>query len=72
MVDLGTRMIAIGEKNEPIKEFTCWFRTPFGICSRLENAIKVCEEQQWDPNTTIVPVAVAVGSTIYEEVARGG
>lgn len=70
MIDLVTRTIAIGDKVEPIKSFECWFRIPFGICSRLENAIAKCEEQQWDANTAIVPVSVAVGSTLYEEIGR--
>jgi hypothetical protein len=70
MIDLVTKTIAIGEKVEPIKSFECWFRTPFGICSRLENAMKQCEEQQWDANTVVVPVSVAVGSTLYEEIGR--
>jgi hypothetical protein len=70
MIDLVTRTIAIGEKVEPIKEFSCWFRTPFGICSRIETAMKQCEEQQWDANTVIVPVAVVVGSTLYEDFGR--
>jgi hypothetical protein len=70
MIDFVTRTIAIGDKNEPIKSFEVWFRTPFGICSRLENAMKQCEAQQWDANTVIVPVSVAVGSTLYEEIGR--
>lgn len=70
MVDLVTKTIAIGEKVELIKEFTCWFRTPRGIFMRLEQALKQCEEQQWDANTAIVPVSVAVGSTLYEEIGR--
>lgn len=70
MIDLQMKTISIGLKTEMIKSFECWFRTPMGIHDRIEHAITQCEKQEWDANTVIVPVAVAVGSTIYEEIGR--
>lgn len=70
MVDFETKTITIGGKSEPIKEFACWFRTPTGLHDSLDSAIKVCVANDWPVQGVIVPISVAVGSTIYEEIGR--
>lgn len=68
MVNLATSTISLGSVIEPIKQFDCWFRTPMGLHSTLDDAKKTCEENEWEINAVIVPIPMAIGSTLYEEL----
>lgn len=70
MIDYSESIIVLDGKIEPVKHFEVWFRTPTGLYSKLDKAQEDCEKHEWNPNTVIAPVCVAVGSTIYEELNR--
>jgi hypothetical protein len=59
-----------GIKNESILEWKVFFQCPFGITDNLDNAIKVCEENSFNPNLCIIPVAVAITQSSMEVVIK--
>lgn len=71
MINLESKTIQIGEKPYPIVRFEVWFRTPVGLTSDIDLAIKRCQELDLDPRLCIVATSVAIATdSIYEELIR--
>lgn len=67
-IDRGTNSDV---SNEPIKKWEVWFRIPFGLVQGHEEAVRLCEEANLNPEMTILPVPVAIGTAgIYETFER--
>lgn len=66
MILMSTGTIVLGEKVEYIKEFRVMFDTPLGLCATWEEAIKVCEQNGFDPNMSVSPCVFAIGDTLTE------
>ena len=71
MTNLESKTLYRDGLSSPIKHWAVWFRCPFGITSRLEEAIEACCLNELDPNRAIQPITVAIDETNrYEEVIR--
>lgn len=68
MIDLRKKLIIQGEKEEPIKHITTWWRGPFGLYTELDLALSVCTKNDWAPELVLKPVTVFVSETMTEEV----
>lgn len=71
MVNLENGKMTIdGEHWFPIEKWTCWFMTPFGVCSDLGPAVRMCKAHNHDPEMVIVPVTVAISTNKDVEIVR--
>jgi hypothetical protein len=70
MVNLKTNEIIIGNEIGIIVEWEVWFQTPFGVTSDFKAAQQRVKDADLDPDTTIVPVPVAISGSLYEIVLR--
>jgi hypothetical protein len=72
MVNLKSNEIenAGNGKFEPIIRWEVWFQTPFGLIHDFQKAKQRVESADLDPDSTIVPVPVAISSNVYEVVIR--
>ncbi len=71
MFNLKERTITLNGRPDHITQFQVWFQVPTkGLLPNLEDAIKICEGLDLDPNLCIVPVPVAVGQNTYELLIR--
>ncbi len=71
MINYTENLIYLQGQVEQIRAFEVWFRTPMGLYSDIKLAIKQCQDSDWDPNTMIVPIPVAVGGhQLHEELVR--
>lgn len=71
MLILKENMIVRGEIKEKIKKWTTWFRTPWGLCETLDDAVKICVQNDYDPELAIIPLSVAVSGSTHEVVEHG-
>lgn len=71
MIDFETKTMILHNQREDIKTFEVWFRTPFGLHTNLDQALKCLEGRDMEPQLTIVAVPVAISdSGKYEEMPR--
>lgn len=71
MINYENNTIQIGAKEHPIVSYEVWFRIPTGLTSSREIAVARCNELDFNPQTMIVAIPVAVASDqIYEELNR--
>lgn len=70
MINLETNTVKLGSKEEKILKWAVWFGTPNGLCETLKEAQTVCLANDWLPSLMIIPIAIAVGETIYEASTR--
>ena len=55
-----------------INRWEVWFAVPMlGLFSKRQEAIKACEDVDWDPNEVILPTPVAIDDEDYYEVRMG-
>ncbi len=66
MILIKENLIVRGDLQERIKKWEVWFRTPWGLCNNTLDAVQALEAAEFDPNITIIPVAVAISETTYE------
>jgi hypothetical protein len=53
-----------------IEKWEVWFQTPFGLINDFKEAKQRVESADLDPDSTIVPVPVAISGGVYEIVVR--
>ena len=57
--------------NQPIEKFEVWFMIPlYGLVKTLDDAIKLCDEQELDHQLCINPIPVAIRGETYEVLLR--
>lgn len=66
MIDLANQMVVYGEKREPIIKWTVAFKTPFGYCETLNEAIVTVESAKLSSHMVIQPVSVAYSESMSE------
>lgn len=64
-------LLRLGEQEQRIDKWEVWFHTPWGMCRSAGEAIEACKAAEIDPEVAIVPMPVAVGSSLYEVFFRG-
>jgi hypothetical protein len=57
-------------ETKPIEKWEVWFTTPFGLIHDFKTAKERVEQADLDPDSTIVPVPVAISGDTYEVVLR--
>lgn len=64
MVLLVEKTLRVGgeDKVEDIVGFEVWFNTPWGLFKDLDRAIQECETNGLDPELSIKPTCVVMGS----------
>lgn len=71
MIDLVNNTIGVNEfDRKTIINWGVMFMTPVGLMENQGEAIKRCEELDLDPNSVILPVAVAYSESSYEVATR--
>lgn len=65
MIDIEKGTITIGNQEDTIDHYTCWWMTPKGLYINLEEAKAILKANEW-PIEVLRPVPVAVGLTLYE------
>lgn len=68
MVSFEDKLIRLGEKLYKITGFEVWFSTPRGLSKNIDEAVKVCNSLDCNPELAIKPVSVAVTDqeNVYE------
>lgn len=69
MISFKHKTITIDGKTEPIKEFKAMFIVRGGLCT-LDEAIKYCLDNDFDPELMIQSVVVVQSETMYELLMR--
>ncbi len=72
MISFKEALLIREEIKEPIRKWTVWFRTPWGLCGTLKGAVEVCVKNDYDPELAIIPVPVAVSGSTHEVVEHAG
>jgi hypothetical protein len=64
MVLLVDKVVQVGGVGDPeeLVGFEVWFNTPWGLFKNLDRAIQECETNGLDPELSIKPTGVAIGS----------
>lgn len=66
MINWIDKTIVFGGKVEPIIRTETWFKTPFGLCANLDDALEACKTADLDPMFCVVPVPVFLSETMHE------
>lgn len=66
MIDLAKGNLVLGSKIEPILHWDVWFKTPFGMCATIEEAIYTVTSAELNPHMTVEPKPVAFSETLHE------
>lgn len=67
MYDLKKRTMTLNIET-PIVRFETWWLTPMGLATRLEDAIKVCDEMEFDIILNVRAVSVCIAANGHYEV----
>lgn len=68
MINFKEKKIGVSlDRMQEIKSFQVWFTTPLGLLKDLDEAIKICEEHDIDPNLGIRLLPVAIGVDVFEQ-----
>lgn len=63
MVLLAKKIMSVGGgDDEDIVGFEVWFNTPWGLFKDLDRSIQACETNGLDPELSIKPTCVVIGS----------
>ena len=69
MIDFKNQEMGINDKRLKIKEWRVLFQTPHGLCETTTQAITKCQESDLDPDTCVLPVAVAFSEEGQYEIS---
>lgn len=70
MVNMATNEIGIKDDIFNIEKWQVWFMTPFGLYETQSQAVERVKAADLDPDSTIVPVPVAISARYHEVVTR--
>jgi hypothetical protein len=69
--DLEKGTLTQYQKECPIVEWQVWYVIPKGVTDSIQEAIRICQENDWGPNAVIQPVPVAIDEDgRYEIIVR--
>lgn len=66
MIDVESKQILFGDKEERILKWEVVFQTPLGVCATLHDAVEACRKHDINPHMAIVPLPVAISQTQRE------
>lgn len=70
MILLSENRIVRGDVYERIVRWEVYWKTPWGLCKDTHEAVTKMKAAGFDPDVTLIPVAVAIGETTYETMER--
>lgn len=69
MINLETKEIIHGDLKAGIMRFEVWWRGPQGLYKTLDDALKMCKDNDFEPGLVLRPVCMSIGKdNVLEEM----